>query len=346
MKKVKTIRIGLLGFGAVGRAVLRYLTEETATKALLREGLAVTVTGVATGSRGNAIAESGIDIERLLALPKGESVASLHRGPEAETALQFTLRVPADILLVLTPASIPSVEEIRAAFARGMHVVTSNKTPVANHYHALATEARKRGVQLRFGATVLAGFPPWRHFFQSVTEPNITEMQIVVNATSNQILTMMHDEGKSFAEGVARAQELGIAERDPSDDVDGHDTQKKLAILANALMDADLTPADIPTTGIRKVTPAALKKADEAGKWIHLLGRAWWDSSGTVRAEVKPVETDNPFFTQMRGTSMGLYFTTSAARFGIRLDLDKGERAIMATAAGVFEDILTVAKAL
>lgn len=343
---MKTVRIAFLGFGSVGRAVLRYLTEETATKALLREGLAISVTGIATGSRGSAIDEDGIVPGDILALPKGNSIASLHRGPEAKTALQFIERAPADVLLLITPASVSSVKEIRAAFARGMHVVTSNKTPVANEYHLLDLEAKRHGVAFRFGGTVLGGFPPWRHFFQSITKQDITEMQIVVNATTNQILTMMLEEEAGFEEGVKRAQELGIAERDPSDDVDGHDTQKKLVILANVLMDANLTPASVPTQGIRDITVAALKKADEAGRWIHLLGRAWRDSSHGVRAEVKPVETENPFFVRMRGTSMGLYFTTPAASFGISLDLGKGERAIMATAAGVFEDILTVARAL
>jgi homoserine dehydrogenase len=93
------------------------------------------------------------------------------------------------------------------------------------------------------------------------------------------------------------------------------------------------------------VTVKELREADNAGKWIQLMGRAYTETNGRIWAEVKPVATNNPFFVKMRGTSMGLYFKTSAAKgFGIWLDLGSGDRAIIATAAGVFEDILSIAK--
>lgn len=340
---MKKVRLAILGFGNVSRAVVRYLQEPEPRKTLEEAGMAVLVTGVATGSRGNAIDPEGMSSSALENLGKTRLISSLNRGPETTTNLEFIEKVPADILLVATPASVPSVEEIKAAFARGISVVTSNKTPVANHFRELTARAQQHGVAFRFGATVLAGYPPWRQWFAAITKQEIQEMQIAVNATSNQILTLMLKQGKSFAEGVQRAQELGIAEQDSSDDVEGRDTQKKLVILANVLMGAKLTPDEAPTQGIRNVTLAQLKSAEERGYWIHLLGRAWKDQSGTVRAEVKPVEVQNPFFARMRGTSMGLYFVTPAANFGIWLDLGAGERAIMATAAGVFEDIVAIA---
>ncbi len=341
---MKQVKLAILGLGNVPLALIRYLEEEAPKRTLQVSGVRLVVTGVTTGSRGNAINAEGIPFRDLERVGKKGDVAALNRGPATKNNLEFVSQVPADILFVATPAGTPSVEEIKAAFVRGMSIVTSNKTPVANHYAELTEEAKARGVEFRFGATVLAGYPPWRHFFESITRPEITEMQIVVNATANQILTMMLEEGKSFEEGVARAQELGIAERDPSDDVDGYDTQKKLVIIANVLMDAGLAPRVVPTTGIRDVTVEQLREADQAGKWIQLLGRAYKDSRGKVWAEVKPVATDNPFFVRMRGTSMGLYFKTPAANFGIWLDLGAGERAIMATAAGVFEDVLSIAK--
>ncbi|MBI2607871.1 MAG: hypothetical protein HYW51_03535 [Candidatus Doudnabacteria bacterium] len=347
---MKVIRLAILGLGNVPLAVLRYMEEPGPAKTLKEAGIAIQLTGVTTGSRGNAINPDGIPFQDLVAIGKSGRLEPLNKGPETSNSLEFVKAVPADILFVATPASIPSVEEIKLAFARGIHVVTSNKTPVANHFRELTQDAKKHGVGFRFGATVLAGYPPWAQFFEAVSKQPITELQIVVNATSNNILTMMLEQGMSFEQGIAEAQRLGIAEREPSDDVDGHDTQKKLAILANVLLDANLTPADIPTVGIRGVTLEQLKQADQSGKWIQLLGRAWFEK-GQVKAEVKPVETDNPFFVHMRSTSMGLYFQTptadpgseSGTSFGIRLDLGSGDQAIMATAAGVFEDILTIA---
>lgn len=344
--KTKQVRLAVLGLGNVPLALLSYLTGKEAKRALARHNMKVVVTGVATGRRGIAIDERGIAINSILALGKDGSVSSLNRGKDTKTSLAFVESVPADIIFVATPASIPSLSEIQAAFKRGMHVVTSNKTPIATAHKQLTAGAARRKVALRYGATVLAGYPPWKHFFESAPGIEIVEIEAVVNATSNQILTMMHEQGKGFEEGVRLAQELGIAERDPSDDVDGHDTQKKIAILANALMGGNLAPEDVPTTGIRDVTARQLKKADESGAWLHLLGRAWRDDRGKLKAEVKPVEMRNPFFSQMRGTSMGLYLTTNAGNFGFRLDLGEGDRAIVATAAGVFEDILSIGRNL
>lgn len=344
---MKIVKLAILGLGNVPLALLRYMQEEEPKKALAALGAEVIVTGVTTGSRGNAINEKGIAFGELEKLGKTGMVSDLNQGPVTKNNLEFIAQVPADILFVATPASVPSLEEIKAAFARGISVVTSNKAPVASHFRELRDLAQKHKVGFEFSATVLAGWPPWRRFLESITKPHISEIFAVVNATSNQILTMMLEEGKSFAEGIKKAQEQGIAERDPSDDIDGHDTQKKIVILANTLMGADLTPADVPTKGIRDITLQQLQQADREGKWIQLMGRAFRDEEGKVRAEVKPVVTDHSMFANLRGTDMGLWFEIpSAGPFGIAMKLAEGDRAIMATAAGVFEDLLAIAKKL
>lgn len=344
---MKTIKLAILGLGNVPLALLRYIQEPEPQKILKQLGIEFIVSGVTTGSRGNAIDETGISLEKLEAVGKAGKVSDLNQGPATKNNLEFIEKVPTDILFVATPASIPSAEEIKAAFARGLNVVTSNKTPVATHFRELTSLAQERGVGFEFSATVLAGWPPWRRFLQSITKPHITEILAVVNATSNQILTMMLREGKSFEEGINKAQEQGIAERDPSDDIDGHDTQKKIAILANVLMGADLTPDQVPTAGIRDITLEQLQQADREGKWVQLMGRAWRDAEGKVRAEVKPVTTGHSMFAKLRGTDMGLWFEIpSAGPSGIPMKLPEGNKAIMATAAGVFEDLLTIARKL
>jgi len=338
------IRLAILGLGNVPLALMRYLREPPAKRALSEIGAEISVTGVTTGSRGNAVDPGGLSLERLLAVGKRGDIGALNKGPKLPgNNLEFIDEVPADILFVATPAKVESLDEIRRAFSKGMSVITSNKTPVSKHYHDLLADARDHSVQFRFGATVLAGFPPWKQLFESTSFPEISELQIVVNATSNNILTLMHEKGMIFDEGVAEAQRLGIAERDVSDDVDGYDTQKKLAILGNVVMNAQLTPSAIPTRGIRGVQLGDLHDASNRGHWIQLLGRAWREA-GDVRAVVEPVETDNPFFVRMRNTSMGLYFVTEYASFGIRLDLGTGEKAIMATAAGLFADVISIIK--
>lgn len=344
---MQTVRFAILGLGNVPLALLRYMQEAEPQKTLTDRGIDMLVTGVTTGRRGHAINERGITLTDLEKVGKEGMVSDLNRGPVTKTNLEFIKAVPADILFVATPASIPSYEEIKAAFRRGMSVVTSNKTPVASHFKELNKLARDHGVGFEFSATVLAGWPPWRRTLEAITKLHITEILAVVNATSNQILTGMLEENESSEEGIRRAQEQGIAEADPSDDIDGRDTQKKIVILANTLMDANLTPDDVPTTGIRNITLDQLQEADAERKWIQLMGRAWRDESGMVRAEVKPMVTNHSMFANLRGTDMGLWFEIpSAGSFGISMKLPEGERAIRATAAGVFEDLIAVAKRL
>lgn len=341
----KKIRLAILGLGNVPLAVLRYMEQPGPKKALADTGIEVVVTGVTTGSRGNAISETGLSLADLEAVGKSGDVGALNKGTKTSNNKEFIENVPADILFVATPAKLPSVDEIKQAFARGLHVITSNKTPVAGFYPELAASAKQHGVQFRYKATVLAGDPAWDELLERMDKDSINEVQIVVNATSNNILTLMLEKGMSFEQGISAAQSLGIAERDPADDIDGHDTQKKLVILANFLWNAGLTPEKVPTQGIRNVSLDDLRKADKSGGWIQLLGTAK-KQGGKITAEVKPVATTEPFFAQMRGTSMGLLFKQGFAQFGIRLDLGSGSDAILATASGVFGDLLAIAKTL
>lgn len=344
---MKTIRLAFLGLGNVALAVLRYMDEPNVAEKTRKLGFEFKITGVATDTRGCVLNSHGISSSNLLRLGKTGHLHTIADG-RSKDASSFACFAPADICIEATRATAdgePAASRIKELLDRGTSVVTSNKSPIAWRGRELSALAEKRGVSLRYGATVLAGFPPWKHLFDSITKQDITGMQISVNATSNQILTLMLEEGKSFDEGVKLAQEMGIAEANPSDDTDGYDTQKKLVILANTLLCTNLTPDDVTREGIGAVSLGDLKKANESGKRIHLLGRAW-KSMGKVRAEVRPVETDNPFFVSMKGTAMGMYFTTPAGNFGIRLDLGPKEKAIMATAAGMFEDIVTVAKTL
>lgn len=344
---MKRVRLALLGLGNVPLALLRYLEEQTIKNQLNQLGLDLVFTGAATERRGLALNPLGFKPAQLLAVGKAGNLAPLHRGPPVSGVADFIARAPADIFLECTPATDdgePGITNIQLILARGAHVVTSNKSPLAWQGRQLEALAKKKGLQLRYGATVLAGVPPWQHWFHAIKDPDIREIELVVNATSNQILTLMLLQGKDFEAGVKEAQRLGLAERDPSRDTGGHDTQYKTVIVANTLMNASLTPRDVPTQGINEVSAEELRAAQNRGHFVHLLGRVWRDVGEAVHAEVKPTETSNPFFTSLQGTAMGLYFKTRRlGDFGLRLDLWPGERAILNTAAGVFEDILTVA---
>jgi homoserine dehydrogenase len=183
---------------------------------------------------------------------------------------------------------------------------------------------------------VLAG----RYFFGTAASCN--RIQAVLNATANSILTLMLDEGLSFEDGVRRAQALGIAERDPARDTSGYDTAYKMVILANALMGAELMPADVLIRGIEHVTGEALRKARARGRWIHLMGETWKEREN-VYAQVEPKEVDDPFFVYMRGTAMGVRLERRSGSVELKVELAPGEE-LMATAEAIFDDIVAVAR--
>src|SRR5262249_54978980 len=158
----------------------------------------------------------------------------------------------------LNPATgEPAISYIRAAFARRMHVVTANKGPIAHAYAALKAEALRAGVMFRFESICMDGTPVFNMVRTTLPGVEIRGFSGVVNSTTNVILDAMQ-EGRSFEEGVRAAQEMGIAEADAGYDIDGWDAAAKTAALANVLMDAGVTPQDVDTRGIRRLTPDKL----------------------------------------------------------------------------------------
>lgn len=336
---MKELRLAIMGLGNVSLALLRYLQEETPSRALRRLGRTIVITGIATGRRGNAIDAEGIDIARLLMLGKEGSVAALNRGAATKNAIEFIEAVPADILIEATPATEngePGITHIYRALRKGMSAVSANKSPIAWRGKELMAMARRYKRSLHFGATVLAG----RYFFD--TTISCRKIQAVLNATAVSVLTRMLEEGLSFEEGVRRAQAMGIAEKDSSRDTGGHDTRDKLVILVNTLMETRLTPDEIPARGIEAVTLEELRRADAAGHRIHLLGEAR-KQDGKVRAEVKSVEVDNPFFVGMHRTAMGVRIEGPAADVELKIELKPGEE-LAATATAIFDDLVAIAR--
>jgi homoserine dehydrogenase len=175
----------------------------------------------------------------------------------------------------------------RRALEAGKSVVTSNKAAVAEHGVELQRLARDRGVNYLFEASVGGGIPIIRPIRQCLTANRLTSVCGILNGTTNYMLTRMSADGLSYGQALAEAQEKGYAERDPSDDVDGHDTARKLAILSTLAFGQVIRPSDIPTTGIRTVTAADFSAAQVSGHSIKLLGRAD-HSGGKTFARVAP----------------------------------------------------------
>ncbi|MGW8252034.1 MAG: homoserine dehydrogenase, partial [Anaerolineales bacterium] len=304
-------KLALLGFGNVGKALARLLLDKQAD-IQMRYDITYHVTGIATGRHGTAIDPDGIDLERALALVQdGSSLETLSKLPPPEDTHGFICRCPADVLFENTPVDYtrgqPAIDHLSAALNMGMHAITANKGPVVHAYRQLSDLAAAKGRKFYFESTVMDGAPIFSLFRGALPAANLRSLRGVLNSTTNLILTRM-ESGETFDQAVAYAQAVGIAETDPSGDIDGWDAAIKVSALVTVLMDIPLKPDQVQREGIRGITPQDIQRAREQGKRWKLVCSAVRDGV-TVHASVAPqmVGSDSPMY--------GIEGTTSIAQF-------------------------------
>jgi len=235
----KPIRIGLLGRGTVGAAFAGLLAERA------------DAVEAATGRRP--------EISGVLTRSEGDFGAILGRS---------------DIVVELMGGTDPARELVLDAMRAGKPVVTANKQLLAQHGDELFGVAREAGVQLRFEAAVAAVIPIVRTIQESFGVTEISKVFGIVNGTTNFILSEMAETGAGYDEVLGRAQELGYAEADPSDDVSGADAAAKMAILARLAFHTPVTLSEVSYEGIEAIQPDDLAYAKELGLSLKLLGVA------------------------------------------------------------------------
>ena len=283
------MRLILVGFGTVGRGVAENLLASEPE--LLVAGAEPRVVAVVDPVVGSVRHEGGLDLETLLKLADaGESLASYPRAEPVPDLKEVLDAAGGDVLVELTPTDLhtgePGLGHVRAALKAGLHVVTTNKGPIALAYDDLRNRAHKAGVQLRFEGTVLSGTPVLNLCEAGLTGAGIREIRGVVNGTCNFILTEMEG-GTGYAKALSKAQHLGYAEADPSGDVEGWDAAAKVLILANSVLNANLKLGDVKRTGISGLTVDDIQTACAAGKTWRLIARISQGENGW-KAKVGP----------------------------------------------------------
>lgn len=202
---------------------------------------------------------------------------------------------PADLRILVETTTLdiengePAISHVRAALDGGCHVVTANKGPVAFAYRSLREAAERAGVRFLFEGAVMDGIPIFNLVRETLPAVDILGFEGVVNTTTNHIITAL-EKGESFDKALGRMQAEGIAEADPSLDVDGWDAAAKIAALANVLLDAGVTPHDVRRRGIDASTGDTARSALEKGYRLKLVASAHVDSSGTLSLTVEPRE--------------------------------------------------------
>jgi homoserine dehydrogenase len=320
------LRLALIGYGNVGRAFARLLEHK-------RSVFPFRIVGIHTARHGTAMQESGLPIQ-----PKF--------GPAAASVDEFLDRAACDVVVEITtlnPATgEPALSHIRAAFARGRHVITANKGPIAHAYSALKEEARMAGAEFRFESTVMDGAPVFNMVRNNLPGVRILGFTGALNSTSKVVIAAMQA-GKSMDDGIAEARRLGIAEADASYDIDGWDSAAKTSVLANVLMDARMTPLQVQRRGIARLTPERLCKLAESRKTICLISRGRVTPSGIrlrVRAEVLD---DTDLLATPQGTSNLILLHTDLMGTVGTVSISPG---VEQTAYGLFSDLVDIARSL
>jgi homoserine dehydrogenase len=286
-------RLLFIGFGTVGQGLTELLLQKA--EMLKKDyGAEFTIVGVADKLKGSLYSPEGLDPDGLLETARqGKNLGEMARSFEGD-ALAMIEGAEADIVLEATFTDIktgePATSHIRAALEKGMHVVTTNKGPLALHFNELDALAKKKGVQFLYEGTVMSGTPVLNLIREAMAGATITEIKGILNGTTNYILTRM-EEGLAYEEALEKAQELGYAEAVPDADVLGWDALAKVTILAKVVFGAQSDPFDYPCEGITKISAAAMAEAEARGKRYKLIGRVWKES-GLVKASVFPEEID------------------------------------------------------
>ena len=192
----------------------------------------------------------------------------------ADDPLDFIHTVPADVLFENSPVNHetgqPAIDHLRAALERGMHAITANKGPVVHAYRELTDLAQAKKRKFFFESTVMDGAPIFSLFRSALPAAQLISFRGILNSTTNLILGRMED-GESFEDAVKYCQQIGLAETDPSGDVDGWDAAIKVAALVTVLMDIPLKPQQVDRTGIRGITPEMIAEAKAEGKRWKLV---------------------------------------------------------------------------
>ncbi len=319
---VPEIRAGLIGFGTIGTGVVKLLQRRrTAIDAMLGAHLRLV-----------RIADLDTTRDRGVRLPDGMLVADARRVYEADDV---------DVVIELMGGYEPARRFVLAAIAAGKSIVTANKALLAVHGREVFGAAARQRVDVGFEASVGGGIPIVRVLRDGVVADRILGVRGIVNGTCNYILSRMSAEGAEFADVLKEAQERGLAEADPTFDIDGIDSAHKLVILAALAFGVELKLEDIATEGIRHVDQMDVAYARELGYEIKLL------AIGTVHGDDVAVRVHPTLvpathvLAGVRGAFNAIYVEGEALGSSMYYGLGAG---MMPTATAVVADLIEIAR--
>jgi homoserine dehydrogenase len=340
----QVLKLGLLGFGNVGRAFGRLILSKQ-DEILQKYDLQFLVTGIATANHGYALAPDGLDLVQALNIYESRGdLSTLSTLNPPDNNLDFIQKCAADVLFENTPVNYkdgqPAVDHLKLALEKGMHAITANKGSVVHAYQELTTLAKAKKRYFLFESTVMDGAPVFSMWRESLPGAQLRSFRGVLNSTTNLILSLM-EEGKTFEEAVAYAQEIGIAETDPSGDIDGWDAAIKVSALITVLMNVPFKPNEVKRQGIRGISKEIILASLQSNRRWKLICEAHHEGD-QVSASVRPMQLDisDPLFAVM-GTSSAITFQSDVLGALTLIEEDPGPHT---TAYGLLADFLNAVR--
>jgi homoserine dehydrogenase len=271
------VKAALLGFGTVGQGVYEAVkTHKEQLKAVLGEEVVIEAILVKDGSKKRDVDEQILvttDFEEVLNIPELQIVFEAIVGEE------------------------PGFTYLSRAIEKGCHVITANKVMFARHGKTLLEKAEAAGVSVGFEATTAGGTPIIRSISQLLQVNDILSVEAILNGTSNYILTNMREKGLAFEDVLKTAQELGYAEADPVNDVEGYDAFYKLMILSELSFGSSPKWEEVERKGITEVSSEQINVFSRWGYKVKHLARIR-NEQGRFVSSVKPVlvDADHPLY--------------------------------------------------
>jgi homoserine dehydrogenase len=341
-------RLSFIGFGNVARALVRLFERK---RDLLKDhyDIAYLVTGIATGRHGFAVNPNGLDVNQALVLVESRQPISPLSSLDVQDSISVIQHSQADVMFENSPVNTqtgqPALDHIRLALNLGQHAITANKGPVVHGYRELTELAKSKGKRFLFESTVLGGAPVFSVFREAFPLAELASFRGILNATTNIILSRMEND-ESYEDAVKYCQSIGVAETDPTNDVDGWDAAIKVAALVTVLMDTPFTPQQVHPTGIRGITPEMIASAKAEGKRYKLVCSA--EKVGDeVHASVAPqlVDTSSPLYGMIHSSTGVTFRTDVLPDYSITVSEREGMRGgPIETAYGLFADFVNIVK--
>ncbi len=308
---MKEVKVQIVGFGTVGRGFADVVQRK---RKLIRDKFKVNITPVGVSDSQGVVVSDNLDLASLIDV-KINKGSILHAENSMDiSSVEMIRNYPADIVVEVTPTNIdhgePGLTHFKEAFKNGKHVVTANKGPLAIAFKELVDLAEKNNRFLRYEGSVGGGMPVFNLVRECLQGNILISVKGIINGTTNFILSKMTDEKMPFDIALKEAQKIGIAEADPTYDIEGIDAGCKLVILANGIFGLNKTIKDVSRQGISGITPEDIESATKKNCLIKHIASI--SENGELKVSPQEVQKFSSF--AVGGTLNVLEFKTDIAK--------------------------------